>query len=175
VRSRRREMRTNIGSFGARLTRDQTVADGVWTKVAFNEVGWDTTGGFDPDTGGYMAGHAGKLHFATGVRFLAPDVPNRYVDLLLYKNGEPLERLTPDGPFTRPDSVPIASTETPSAEYARGFSRGEVLGNPGDVFEIYVRHDFGESTDLTLRSPDPENERTAAERHPIYFMGLWHA
>ncbi len=27
-----------IGSFGARLTRDQTVADGVWTKVVFNEV-----------------------------------------------------------------------------------------------------------------------------------------
>lgn len=31
-------MSINIGSFGARLTRDQTVADGVWTKVVFNEV-----------------------------------------------------------------------------------------------------------------------------------------
>jgi hypothetical protein len=31
-------MSMNIGSFGARLTRDQTVADGVWTKVVFNEV-----------------------------------------------------------------------------------------------------------------------------------------
>lgn len=31
-------MSINIGSFGARLTRDQTVADGVWTKIVFNEV-----------------------------------------------------------------------------------------------------------------------------------------
>lgn len=31
-------MSINIGSFGARLTWDQTVADGVWTKVVFNEV-----------------------------------------------------------------------------------------------------------------------------------------
>ncbi len=31
-------MAINIGSFGARLTRDQTVADGVWTKIVFNEV-----------------------------------------------------------------------------------------------------------------------------------------
>jgi hypothetical protein len=106
-------MSMNIGSFGARLTRDQTVADGVWTKVAFNEVSWDTTEGFDVDTGGYTVGRAGKLHFATGVRLLAPDVPNRYVDLLLFKNGEPRDRLTPDGPFTKPDSVPLASRETP--------------------------------------------------------------
>jgi hypothetical protein len=56
-------MSRNIGSFGARLTRDQTVADGVWTKVAFNEVSWDTTEGFDIDTGGYTVGRAGKLHF----------------------------------------------------------------------------------------------------------------
>ncbi len=137
-------MSINIGSFGARLTRDQTVADGVWTKVVFNEVSWDTLGGFDHDTGDYTVGCAGKFHFAAGVRFLAPDVPNRYVDLLLYKNGEPRDRLTPDGPFTKPDSVPLASRETPWAEYVRGFSRGEVVGNPGDLFEIYVRHDFGE-------------------------------
>ena len=156
-------MSMNIGSFGARLTRDQTVADGVWTKVAFNEVSWDTTEGFDIDTGGYTVGRAGKLHFATGVRLLAPDVPNRYVDLLLFKNGEPRDRLTPDGPFTKPDSVPLASRETPWAEYVRGFSRGEVVGNPGDLFEIYVRHDFGERADLTLRYPDPADEHTATD------------
>ena len=167
-------MSINIGSFGARLTRDQTVADGVWTKVAFNEVSWDTTVGFDIDTLGYTVGRAGKLHFATGVRLLAPDVPNRYVDLLLYKNGEPRERLTPDGPFTKPDSVPLASRETPWAEYVRGFSRGEVVGNPGDLFEIYVRHDFGERADVALRYPDPADEHTAIDRHPIYFMGMWH-
>jgi hypothetical protein len=168
-------MSINIGSFGARLTRDQTVADGVWTKVVFNEVSWDTLGGFDHDTGDYTVGCAGKFHFAAGVRFLAPDVPNRYVDLLLYKNGEPRDKLTPDGPFTKPDSVSLASEETPWAEYVRGFSRGEVVGSPGDVFEIYVRHDFGERADLTLRHPAPADEHTATDRHPIYFMGLWHA
>jgi hypothetical protein len=168
-------MSINIGSFGARLTRDQTVADGVWTKVVFNEVSWDTLGGFDHDTGDYTVGCAGKFHFAAGVRFLAPDVPNRYVDLLLYKNGEPRDNLTPDGPFTKPDSVSLASEETPWAEYVRGFSRGEVVGGPGDVFEIYVRHDFGERADLTLRHPAPADEHTATDRHPIYFMGLWHA
>jgi hypothetical protein len=52
--------------------------------------------GFDPNTGGYTVGCAGKLHFAAGVRFLAPDVPNRYVDLLLHKNGEPRDKLTPE-------------------------------------------------------------------------------
>jgi hypothetical protein len=51
---------------------------------------------FDPNTGGYTVGCAGKLHFAAGVRFLAPDVPNRYVDLLLHKNGEPRDKLTPE-------------------------------------------------------------------------------
>ena len=168
-------MSINIGSFGARLTRDQTVADGVWTKVVFNEVSWDTLGGFDHDTGDYTVGCAGKFHFAAGVRFLAPDVPNRYVDLLLYKNGEPRDKLTPDGPFTKPDSVSLASEETPWAEYVRGSSRGEVVGSPGDVFEIYVRHDFGERADLTLRHPAPADEHTATDRHPIYFMGLWHA
>lgn len=168
-------MSINIGSFGARLTRDQTVADGVWTKVVFNEVSWDTLGGFDHDTGDYTVGCAGKFHFAAGVRFLAPDVPNRYVDLLLYKNGEPRDKLTPDGPFTKPDSVSLASEETPWAEYVRGFSRGEVVGSPGDIFEIYVRHDFGERADLTLRHPAPADEYTATDRHPIYFMGLWHA
>ena len=147
----------------------------MWTKVVFNEVSWDTLGGFDHDTGDYTVGCAGKFHFAAGVRFLAPDVPNRYVDLLLYKNGEPRDKLTPDGPFTKPDSVSLASEETPWAEYVRGFSRGEVVGSPGDVFEIYVRHDFGERADLTLRHPAPADEHTATDRHPIYFMGLWHA
>lgn len=56
-------MSSNIGSFGARLTRDQTVADGVWPKVAFNEVSRDTTGGFDPDTVGHSVGRAQR---ATG-------------------------------------------------------------------------------------------------------------
>ncbi len=168
-------MSINMGSFGVRLTRDQTVGDAVWTKILFNEVSWDTIGGFDPGTGGYTVGRAGKFHFAAGVRFLAPDVPNRYVDLLLYKNGEPRERLTPDAAFTRAASISLASAETPWAEYARGFSRGEVVGSPGDVFEIYVRHSFGERAYLTLRHPDPADEHTVTDRHPIYFMGLWHA
>ena len=72
-----------IGSFGVRLTRDETVADSVWTKVVFNEVSWDTLGGFDHDTGDYTVGCAGKFHFAAGVRFLTSQVPNQYVDLLL--------------------------------------------------------------------------------------------
>src|ERR687893_482744 len=156
-------MSMNIGSFGARLTRDQTVADGGGTKGAFKEISWETTEGVDIDTGGYTVERAGKIHFATGVRLLAPDVPNRYVDLLLFKNGEPQDRLTPDGPFTKPDSVPLASRETPCAEYVRGFSRGEVVSNPGNLFEIYVRHDFGERADLTLRYPDPADGHTATD------------
>ncbi len=131
------------------------MADGVWTKVVFNEVSSDTLEGFDPDTGGYTLGCTGKFHFAAGVRFLRPDVPNRYVNFLLYKNGEPRDKLTP--------------------ECGRGFSRGEVIGSLGDVFEIYVRRDFGERADLTLRHPDPADEHTATDRHPVYFMGLWHA
>ena len=36
-----------------------------------------------------------------------------------------------------------------------------VVGSLGDLFEIYVRHDFGERADLTLRYPDPADEHTA--------------
>ena len=168
-------MSTGIGSFGVRLARDQSVPDDVWTKIVFDEVGWDTAGGFDRETGGYTVGRAGKFHFAAGVRFLAPVRPNRYVDLLLYKNGEPRESLTPDTPFSRPDSVSLASQETPWAEYVRGFTRGEMVGDSGDVFEVYVRHAYGERADLTARHSDPEGGRAATGRHPTYFMGTWHA
>jgi hypothetical protein len=65
------------------------------------------------------------------------------------------------------DSVALGFPENPWAEYARGFTRGEVPAGPGDVFEVCVRHSFGEPAYLTARHP--------AERHPIYFMGLWHA
>ena len=164
-----------IGSFGARLARDQSVPDSVWVKIYFDEAAWDTTGGFDRETGGYTVGRAGKFHFAAGVRFLAPVRPNRYVDLLLYKNGEPREMLTPDAPFSRPDSVSLASRETPWAEYVRGSTRREVSGDPGDVFEVYVRHGYGEHADLTARHSGPEDEHAATCRHTTYFMGTWHA
>lgn len=132
-------------------------------------------GGFDHETGGYTVGRAGKLHFAAGVRFLAPLRPNRYVDLLLYKSGEPRETLTPYTPFSRPDSVSIASQETPWVEYVRGFTRGEMVGDPGDVFEVYVSHAYGERADLTARHSDPEDGHAATGQHPTYFMGMWHA
>lgn len=168
-------MGTNIGSFGARLTREQRVPDVVLTKVLFDEVDRDTDGGFDTDTGGFTAGRAARFHFAAGARFLAPDVGSRGLDLLLHKNGRPLQILTPDVPFDRPDSVALDPRETPRAEYVRGFTRGEVVARPGDVFEIYVRQAFGEPAYLTVRHPGSANEDTPDDRHPIYFMGFWHA
>lgn len=109
------------------------------------------------------------------MRFLAPVRQNRYVDLLLYKNGELRERLTPDTPFSRPHSASLASRETPWAEYVRGFTRGEMVGGPSDVFEVYVRHAYGERAGLTARHSDPEDVHAATSRHPTYFMGMWHA
>ena len=173
--ARRSGLGVNVGSFGARRIRDQKVADTVWTKVVFDEVDWDTDGGFDTDTGGFTAGRAAKFHFAAGVRFLAPDVPNRCLSLLLHKNGKPLEILTRDQAFNRPDSVALDSRETPWAEYVRGFTRGEVVARPGDVFEIYVRQEFGGPAYLTVRHPGLAAENVSDDRHPIYFMGLWHA
>jgi hypothetical protein len=165
----------SIGSFGARRIRDQRVADAVWTRVVFDEVDWDTDGGFDTDTGGFTAGRAAKFHFAAGVRLLAPDVNSRHVDLLLHKNGRPLDMLTPDRAFNKPASVALDSQETPWAEYARGFTRGEVVACPGDVFAIYVRQEFGEPAYLSARQPGPADENVSDDRHTIYFMGLWHA
>ncbi len=49
-----------IGSFGVRLTRDETVADSVWTKVVFNEVSWDTLGGSIPATVATRSGAPGS-------------------------------------------------------------------------------------------------------------------
>jgi hypothetical protein len=160
----------DIGPFGSRLTREQRVPDAVWTQVTFDEVDWDTGGGFDADTGGFFVGQRAKFNFAAGVRLLAPDVPSRHVELLLRKNGKPLRTLTRDAAFHGPDSVALGSPETPWAEYAQGFTRGEVPAGPGDVFEVRMRHSFGEPTYLTTRHPGP-----VGEGHPIYFMGLWHA
>lgn len=168
-------MGDSIGSFGAKRVRDQRVPDTIWTKVGFDEVDWDTGGGFDASTGGFMAMRGARFHFAAGVGFLVPAVTNRYIDLLLYKNGKPLERLTPAQAFNRPDSVKLSSRETPWAEYVRGFTRGEVVAHPGDFFEIYVRQEFGEPAYLTMRHPGSADEYVSDDRHPIYFMGFWHA
>ncbi len=46
--------------------------------------------------------------------------------------------LTRDAAFYGPDSIALGSSETPWAEYARGFTRGEVPAGPGDVFEVCV-------------------------------------
>ena len=170
-------MGIDIGSFGSRLTREQRVSDAVWTKVNFDEADWDASGGFDAATGGFVVGQRAKFHFAAGVRLLAPDVPSRHVELLLCKNERPLQMLTREAAFHRPDSVALGSPEPPWSEYARGFTRGEVVAHPGDVFEVCVRHSFGEPAYLTARHPGPAGEGapSPAERHPIYFMGLWHA
>ena len=167
----------NIGSFGSRLARERLVQDAIWTKVNFDEADWDTSGGFDAATGSFVVGQRAKFHFAAGVRLLAPDVPSRHVELLLCKNEKPLQMLTRDVAFHRPDSVALGFPENPWAEYARGFTRGEVPAGPGDVFEVCVRHSFGEPAYLTARHPGSAGEGapSPAERHPIYFMGLWHA
>lgn len=106
---------------------------------------------------------------------LAPDVKSRHVDLLLHKNGRAVDMLTPDRAFDKPDSVALGSRETPWAEYARGFTRGEVVAHPGDLFEIYVRQEFGDLAYLTMRHPGSADENMSDDRHPIYFMGFWHA
>jgi hypothetical protein len=166
----------NIGSFGARHIREQRIPDAVWTRVGFDKVDWDTTGGFDTSTGGFTAARTAKFHLAAGVRFLVPPVNNRYIDLLLHKNGKPLEILTPAQAFNRSDSVALGSRETPWAEYVRGFTRGEVGARPGDVFEIYVRQEFGEPAYLSARHPgSADEENVSDDRHPTYFMGFWHA
>lgn len=103
-------MTINMGSFGARLTRVQMVPDAVWTKVHFDEAVWDTMGGFDPLTGAFTARRNGKLHFAVGVRLLAPPVNHRSVELALNKNGKPRDLLARDAP---PSANPTRSRSTP--------------------------------------------------------------
>ncbi len=117
-------MGIDIGSFGSRLTREQRVPDAVWTKVNFDEADWDASGGFDAATGGFVVGQRAKFHLAAGVRLLAPDVPSRHVELLLCKNERPLQMLTRDAAFHRPDSVALRPSEAPHTEYTRSFTRG---------------------------------------------------
>jgi hypothetical protein len=167
-------MGMHIGSFGSRLTREQRVPDAVWTKVIFDKVDWDTGGGFDVATGGFVVGQKAKFSLSAGVRLLAPDVPSRYVELMLCRSGKPIDMLTRDGPFRSPDSVVLDSRATPWAEYERGITRGEIIAFPGDVLEIYVRHSFGEPAHLTMRHVCATGKDTPGYRHPIYFMGLWH-
>jgi hypothetical protein len=167
-------MGMHIGSFGSRLTREQRVPDAVWTKVIFDKVDWDTGGGFDVATGGFVVGQKAKFSLSAGVRLLAPDVPSRYVELMLCRSGKPIDMLTREGPFRSPDSVVLDSRATPWAEYERGITRGEIIAFPGDVLEIYVRHSFGEPAHLTMRHVCATGKDTPGYRHPIYFMGLWH-
>ena len=167
-------MGMHIGSFGSRLTREQRGPDAVWTKVIFDKVDWDTGGGFDVATGGFVVGQRAKFSLSAGVRLLAPDVPTRYVELMLCKSGKPIDMLTRDRPFRSPDSVALDSQATPWAEYERGITRGEIIAFPGDVLEIYVRHSFGEPAHLTMRHVGATDKDTPDNRCPIYFMGLWH-
>jgi hypothetical protein len=58
---------SNVGSFGAILTKEQIVPDFAWTKIVFDEAEWDTGGHFDLRTGSITAERGGKHHFAAGV------------------------------------------------------------------------------------------------------------
>jgi hypothetical protein len=166
----------NIGSFGVVLTGDLTVPDFTWTKIAFGRAEWDTGGRFDLHTGCFKAERGGKYHFAAGARLLIPTVAWCGVDLMLYKNGEPLRDLTPEAPLTKKYcSIPLDSRSTPRALLVRGFTTGEVIAAEGDVFEVYIRHDCGGRAYLTSHHPDSANGTELENRHPTYFTGVWHA
>jgi hypothetical protein len=67
-------MLINIGSFGSRLTWEQRVPDAVWTKVTFDKVDWDISGGFDVSAGAFVVGQRARFRLSAGLRLLAPDV-----------------------------------------------------------------------------------------------------
>lgn len=62
-------MRVDIGSFRTRLARARPGSDGTGqrlgkvtlSKVAFGEAAWDTLGGLDSDTGGFIGGDSSCL------------------------------------------------------------------------------------------------------------------
>lgn len=99
----------------------------------------------------------------------------RHVELQLCKSGKPIGMLTRNRAFHLPDLVAPASRATLRAEYGRGRIRGEVVAHPGDVSVIRVRHSLGEPAYLRMRHAGATDKDAPDDRHPSYFMGLWHA
>jgi hypothetical protein len=166
---------SNVGSFGAILTREQIVPDFGWTKIVFDEAEWDTGGHLGLRTGSFTAERGGKHHFAAGMRLLIPVVPYCAVELMLYMNGEPRLSLTRETPLARSCCSVLLSSRTHQVELARGFTVCEIVAETGDAFEVYIRHDGGEQAHLTPHYSDAADRSALVDRHPTYFIGVRHA
>ena len=69
----------------AYLSANQSVTESVWTKVALDNVVWDTTANFDTTNNRYQPSVAGYYQINTVVQF--PVAPANYLYMALYKNG----------------------------------------------------------------------------------------
>jgi hypothetical protein len=166
----------NIGSFRVILTGDQTVPDVAWTKIVFDEVEWDTVGRFDLRAGCFKAERDGRHYFMAGARLLAPTAAWCSDDLMGGKT--PDEQGLRRASRVEPDRVTILSERSIWGQVAQRLTvlvEHEVVAATGDIFEVYIRHDCGERAYLSRRRADAADDTKLEERHPTYFMGMWHA
>jgi hypothetical protein len=164
-----REAANAIGAFGARLTRDVLVPSDEWTKIPFDEVLWDTGGLFDPRYGAFVVDHDMFCSFMAGVRFLIiARVGLVRLDLAIYKNGAP--EVVDEGEGS---SVTQERHMTAPTVRGRSFQRPALRATTGDVFEVYVRHDVGDETPLSIKDPSLPDQRELEAPTANFVMGMY--
>ena len=164
-----REAANAIGAFGARLTRDVQVPSDEWTKIPFDEVLWDTGGLFDRRHGAFVADHNMSCSFMAGMRLVVREAAGiARLDLAIYRNGSPEvldEGESSGGTQERHRTAPTVR--------GRSFQRPALRATTGDVFEVYVRHDVGVETPLSIKDPGLPDQRELEVPTANFVMGMY--
>ena len=125
---------SNAPAFLVQKSAAQAIANNTTTKVTFDTEILDTDNTFASDK--FTPGVAGKYQIFAQVGISNMD-DAKYNQVLLYKNGSSLN--------SRPMTIIVGANTQDS------YSRFTYIvdSNDTDYFEVYVRHDNGNSRDLT--------------------------
>jgi hypothetical protein len=160
---------TIIGSFGARLTHDHSVPSDEWVKIPFNEVPWDTAGWFDPEHGAFVAESTISCDFLAGGGIVVREAVNMVrLGFAIYKNGVP--EVVNEG---LPSGYPALRYRVPIGLGTAVRTERMINARPGDVFELYVRHDVGIEVPLGGTFVPEDEDPQLSPTTVAYFMGIY--
>ena len=78
---------SNTPSFSAKLSGDQTISSGSYTKISFVSEEWDTGGAYDTANYRWTPGETGKYNVKILVMWNNVTAQNQKLQLAIYKNG----------------------------------------------------------------------------------------
>jgi len=77
----------NTPSFSAKLSGDQTISSGSYTKISFASEEWDTGGAYDTSNYRWTPGEVGKFNVKILIMWNNVTAQNQKLQLAIYKNG----------------------------------------------------------------------------------------